>query len=250
VLTEKLVQIESWSFSRKQTYDQCPARARYLYIDKLKEPDTKSPALLHGTRVHALAAAWITRRLPDFTAWDGKELAQFRPELERVIKMKTVPEELTRFEQEFVRLRKLKARCEEMWNLNRDWEIIPGKAWSPHVWLRIKVDVHLIEKGRVEIHDWKTGKFKPDHAEQRSVYAIGALKFYPEARSVVVYHNYLDQGIEKHDEWAAGDLEQLRKEWETKTTALLNDTSFVATPSPDACRWCAFKKSLGGPCIY
>src|SRR5208282_455803 len=165
--TARLVTIDSWSFSRKGTYDQCPARAKYLYIDKLKEPEGKSPALAHGTRVHAIAAAWITRRLPDFAAWDGKELKQYEAELRAVIKMKEVPRELETFAEELKRLRKLKARCEEMWTLDRQWRLIEGSGWSPHAWLRIKVDAHLIEKGCVEIHDWKTGKFNPEHQEQR-----------------------------------------------------------------------------------
>jgi hypothetical protein len=218
-------------------------------VDKLKEPDGKSPALIHGARVHAIAAAWITRTLPDFTAWDGKDLLPFKAELEKVVKMKQVPLELERFTEEVTRLRKLKARCEEMWCLDRQWRLIEGAGWSPHVWLRVKVDCHIISKdGCVEIYDWKTGKFNPEHAEQRSLYAIGGLVFYPDARRVTVVHGYLDQGIEKGSVWEAKDLEKLKAEWAKKTTAMLQDSSFVPTPSPNSCRWCSFKRSLGGPC--
>src|SRR5580698_2242362 len=147
--TAKLFNIEAWSFSRVQTYNTCPLRAKYLYIDKRKEPEGKSPALAHGTRIHAIAAAWITRKLPDFNAWDGKELKQYETELKAVIKMKEVPRELETFAEELRRLRRLKARCEEMWTLDRQWRLIEGTDWSPHAWLRIKVDVHFIEKGCV-----------------------------------------------------------------------------------------------------
>jgi hypothetical protein len=246
--TAKLVTISAWSYSRAQTYEACPARAKYLYIDKLKEPDSKSPAMVHGTRVHALAAAWVTKKLPDFGAWDGKELIPFKTELERVVKSRTLPAELESFKDEFAKLRKVKARCEAMWNLDKNWDLIEGKGWNPHVWLRIKVDAHYIEKKQAVIHDYKTGKFNPEHAQQRSIYAIGALTFYPEAESVVIYHDYLDQGIEKHDTWNACDLEKLKKEWTTRTTALLNDTSFVASPSQSSCRWCSFHQARSGPC--
>jgi ATP-dependent exoDNAse (exonuclease V) beta subunit len=248
--TAKLVQIESWSFSRKQNYDQCPRRAKFLYVDKLREPDAKSPALAKGTRVHALAAAWVTKRLPDFDAWDGKELLQYKAELEKVIRSKTIPLELARFEEEFRVLIKAKARCEEMWNLGRDWRIIPGKDYNPNVWLRVKVDSHYIQKGRAVVHDYKTGKYKPDHAQQREIYAIAALEFYPDAESVTVYHDYLDQGVEMHDAWDARDLSKLKVAWERRTAAMLKDTTFEARPSPDNCRWCTFKKSLGGPCEF
>lgn len=247
--TVKLAQIESWSYSRAETYNACPLRARFLYVDKLKEPDGKSPALAHGTRVHALAAAWVTKKLPDFAAWDGKELLQHKPELEQVIKQKKIPVELARFEKEFARLIKSRARCEEMWCLDRQWDLIPGTGWSPHVWLRIKVDAHFIDKdGVVYIIDYKTGKNKHTHAEQRSIYAIGAGAFYPDCRTVHAYHWYLDQGVEEGGTWEAAELEGLKREWGRKTAALLSDTSFVPTPSPDSCRWCSFKKSAGGPC--
>jgi len=249
VPTERLVQISSWSYSRAQTYTQCPRRAKYLYIDKLKEPEQKSPALAHGTRVHALAAAWVSKQLPDFTAWDGRELLQYKPELERAIKARTIPAELERFKIEFARLVKLKAQCEEMWNLDKDWNIL-ARDWSPNTWLRIKVDAHFIQKGAAEVIDYKTGKFNPDHAQQRSIYAIGALMFYPDAKSVKVSHWYLDQGIEKNDTWQAGDLDWLKEDWEKRTTAMLNDTTFAPRPSPDACRYCAFQKARGGPCSF
>jgi hypothetical protein len=246
--TQKLVTIESWSYSRNQTYQACPLRARFLYVDKLKEPEGKSPALQHGTRVHALAAAWVTKRLPDFAAWDGKELLQYRPELERVVKQKKIPAELARFEREFGRLIKSKARCEEMWCLDRQWEIIPGSGWSPHVWLRVKVDSHFLEDKTAYIIDYKTGKFNPEHADQRSLYALAAFAFYPDAVAAHVYHWYTELGVEKGDSWEVSEVDALKKEWALKTTAMLQDNSFLPTPSPSACRWCSFKRSLGGPC--
>jgi|HubBroStandDraft_4_1064222.scaffolds.fasta_scaffold00021_103 RecB family exonuclease len=246
--TAKLVQIESWSYSKVQVYETCPRQAKHKYIDKLPEPGEKSPALQHGTRVHALAAAWVTKKLPDFTAWDGKELLQYKDELERVIKSKKIPEELERFEKEFRVLIKAKAQCEEMWNFDRQWNLM-GKAYNPRIWLRVKVDSHFIDaKKIVHIIDYKTGKEKADHAEQRSIYALAAFVYYPDALGCTAQHWYLDAGVMTPGAWDAKALETLKKEWGKKTTALLSDTSFRATPSPSACRWCAFRKDRGGPC--
>src|ERR1700690_4106646 len=175
--TPKLATIDSWSYSRLQCYEECPAKAKFRILDKIPEPGDKSPALAHGTRVHALAAAWVTKKLPDFNAWDGKELKQYEDELKAVIKSKAIPEELARFKDEFAALVKAKARCEEMWNLDRRWSLL-GAGWSPRTWLRIKVDAHYIDKKKVvHIIDHKTGKLNPEHAQQRSIYAIGGLLF-------------------------------------------------------------------------
>jgi hypothetical protein len=248
VPTPKLVTLDSWSYSKLGTYETCPRQAKYKYIDKLPEPGEKSPALQHGTRVHALAAAWVTKKLPDFTAWDGKELLQYKDELTAVIKSKKIPEELARFEQEFKVLIKARAQCEEMWNFDRQWNLL-GAKWNPRTWLRVKVDVHFFDKQKiVHIIDWKTGKVNPEHAAQRSIYAIGGLTYYPDALGARIVHAYLDQGVEQFDEWPASDLEKLQAQWSKKTTALLSDTSFIATPSPSACRWCAFRADKNGPC--
>lgn len=219
-------------------------------IDKLKEPDEKSPALQHGTRVHALAAAWVTKRLPDFTAWDGKEMLQYKTELAATIKSKKIPEELWRFEEEFAVLIKNKAQCEEMWNLDRQYEIVEGKAYNPRVVLRIKVDARYIDKkGTLYIVDHKTGKFNAEHALQRSLYALGGLIMYPDAKAVIANHWYLDAGTDAPERWAADQLPALKKFWADKTTAMLNDTSFAPNPT-DKCKWCFCSKARGGPCVY
>ncbi len=98
----RLVNIKAWSYSRLQTYTQCPQKAKFQVIDKLKEPD--GAAGLKGTRVHALAAVWVTRCLP---ARD-KDNAAFYPELEALVRAKKIPVELETFEAEFAALRKNK----------------------------------------------------------------------------------------------------------------------------------------------
>jgi RecB family exonuclease len=64
--------ITSWSFTRYNTYSQCPAKAKFKFIDKLKEPD--SPQMQRGTDIHKLAENYVKGeivRLP-------KELVLFK----------------------------------------------------------------------------------------------------------------------------------------------------------------------------
>ena len=64
-LTEK--KIKAWSFSRYDTYKQCPFKAKLRYIDKLKEP--KSEAMERGSDIHKLCEDYISlpgrRLVPD-----------------------------------------------------------------------------------------------------------------------------------------------------------------------------------------
>lgn len=50
------------SFSRVDTYQQCPLRFRFAYLDKL--PSEPSPHLSWGTSVHRAIEAWWSQKLP------------------------------------------------------------------------------------------------------------------------------------------------------------------------------------------
>src|SRR6266704_5082822 len=98
----RLVNIAAWSYSRFGDYQQCPALAKYKIIDKLREPDSKAGA--KGTRVHALAAVWASKKIPPM----DKDNAAFYPELKALLKAKTIPTELAPCAAEVAVLRKMK----------------------------------------------------------------------------------------------------------------------------------------------
>lgn len=250
--TPRLVTIQSWSYSRLGTYSQCPRKAKYQILDKLKEPD--SPAGMNGTRVHALAAMIATGRLPD----RDKDNAAFYDTLPAILKAKAFPTELETFKAEFKALRKLNPLTEAEWAFDKQWQ--PCSWFASNCWLRVKVDCHYLEQRkvgklrvtRVVIKDWKTGKWSADHALQRELYALGAFLQYQDAEEVIAQHCYLDLGREEPEVpavWTRDMLPKLQKTWLDRTTAMLNDTTFAPTPS-DKCRWCAFSKAKKGPCEF
>lgn len=246
--TPRLITISAWSYSRFGVYDLCPRKAKFLYISKLKEPDSDSG--LKGTRTHALAAVVASGKVPPL----DRDNAAFYPELKALVKSRKLPPELDTFAEEFKALRKTPGvRVEESWAFTRDW--VPTGWFAGNAWLRIKVDLHYLATKKqgfkrvttVYIRDHKTGKMKDDHKLQRSLYALGALIMYPDAVAVEAAHWYLDAGEEKKDVFQASQLEELKAEWLNRTTAMLNDTSF-ATHAGQHCNWCHFRKANGGPC--
>jgi hypothetical protein len=258
---KKLEQLKYWSYSVFQTYIKCPFITKCKYILKLKEPG--GPSLEKGNRIHALAEVWVTRQLPR-NAFEQPPYglpAAVVEELKQVIKSKIMPQELFRFEEEFAALIKEKASGEGNWGFTKNWDPCSPTDWA-RCFCRIKVDtvaLEIFKKGRglkethVFIVDYKTGKEYAEHKEQRSLYALGALIMYPDAKTVKVEHWYLDSGTiapeDKPDIWMQEDLERLKVEWGKKTTALLNDTTFAPRPS-EACRYCFFRKSNNGPCVH
>jgi RecB family exonuclease len=252
--TARLVTINAWSYSRFQVYSQCPLKARFLYVDKLKEPDDRAPALVNGSRVHALAALHTTRTLPK---WD-KDSLPFKAELERALKTKKIPTELECFAEEFKVMVAARALTEQEWAFDKEWNYLGPEGWfSKAAWLRVKVDAHWLEvTGKrsaqttvVHVVDHKTGKFSPDHALQRSLYALAALIMYPDAARVTAAHWYLDAGKEEKEQWEAAQLPALKEEWARRTRAMLNDVTFAPSPS-DKCKWCFFSAAKAGPCEY
>lgn len=228
--TPRLVQIQAWSYSRHADYNKCPALAKFKVIDRLREPD--SPAFAKGNKVHALCEQYVTGHIKD------------------------LPTELERFRQEFLALRNAKAICEENWGFDRNWQACAWDDWKK-CWLRIKVDAHyLVAKKKKKlmkttghIIDFKTGREYESHEEQRKLYALGMFLMYPDVESVVVEHWYLDQGVERKEEFLLKDVDELKAYWLRETTAMLNDTTFAPRPG-DYCRFCHFRKANKGPCKF
>ena len=228
---QTLQRLGAWSYSRWDDYEKCPFLCKCKHVLRMKEPD--SPAMANGTIVHQLADQYVRGVLKKF------------------------PKELGDFQQESSTLITNKAQTEQEWAFDSAYSQV---SWfSKEAWLRIKVDAHYliqektgrngIVKTTVVIVDYKTGRNKAEHAQQRSLYALGGFVVYPDAVMVVAEHWYLASGEIESDEFLAKDLPKLQKQWEQRTRAMLNDTTFM--PRPGAyCRWCHFSKVKGGPCKH
>ena len=155
-----------------------------------------------------------------------------------------------------VDLRKRQAAVELEWAFNRQWE--PTGWYDKDAWLRIKTDVcaDSAKPPVVDIIDWKTGRCYPDHAQQRSLYALGGLRLVQIGQlaggskdvQLTVKHIYLDTGLRATEKYAMASLEPLKREWMARIKKMMNDKVFNATPSPRACRYCKFNIKSGGPC--
>lgn len=215
--------IKSWSFSRWQVYQECPAKAAYKFIKKLEEPGNQ--AMERGTIIHKMAE--------DFT--NGK--------------LKKLPEELKAFKAEFMALKKSGAITEENWGFTRAWEPCAWDDWQ-RCWLRVKMDcAYLDDDNWLNIIDHKTGKQKDDHDEQLSLYAVVGLIMFPDCRGVKAKLWYLDSGLDKEEVFERKRYSSLIKTWEGKVKAMMSDTKF-APRSGRYCSWCHYRKDNGGPCKF
>lgn len=219
----KPTKITSWSYSRYDLYNKCPAKAKYKFIDKLPEPP--APAMERGNVIHKLAEQYTKGEL------------------------KKLPQELKLFEEEFKELRKSNPIVEQTWAFRSDWSPTVWNDWSGCA-VRIKTDAACVDDDTLYVIDHKTGKKREGYELQLSLYALGGLLTYPDIKKVSTQLWYLDEGGDPIVKgYEVTQLPELKADWERRVQPMLNDTRFAPKPSNE-CRWCPFSKSKGGPCKF
>jgi RecB family exonuclease len=205
-----------WSYSSLSTYEECPAKWRYSYIDNL--PDPPSPAMERGTRLHKLCEAVLT---------DGVE----------------TPAELASIARVLDRLKVNGAQSEKAWRLNAAWEPVESKSWVIGI-----IDVHFLKDGALHVYDFKSGKPYASHKKQLELYALIGLAVYPQAERAECGAIYIDSGkIGYKRTIPRAEVMQAQADWSERAERLFADSALAASPGR-GCYWCAFKDSLGGPC--
>lgn len=219
--------ITAWSFSRLGDYENCPLKAKFKHVDRIREPPNK--AMDRGRLIHKEAEDYIAG------------------------KIKILPQSLECFDEEFARLRAIRTRvqCEIDLAFTKKWAQC---GWfDSDAWLRIKIDALYIDDtwDDIQAHciDYKTGKVNPKHVDQLDLYALGILIAYPEVDIVESSLWYLDQGVEETTRFSRKELPAMKKKWLSRSKPMLADRTFKATPNP-LCKWCYFSKSKHGDCEY
>lgn len=214
--------ITSWSYSRYATYTECPAKAKYKFIDKLDEP--KGKAMERGNDIHEMAEHYTLGKL------------------------KKLPEELQKFSDQFLELKKAKPQVEQTWAFRADWSETTYNDWK-NCWLRVKTDAACLDEQTLYVIDHKTGKFRGGYDEQLSLYAGTGMLKYPHIKEVNTQMWFLDSGDVVEKTYKVTEGKSILAGWVKKVKPMLNDTTFTPKPG-NACRFCHFKKSNGGPCKY
>lgn len=217
VLSVKKPRIVAWSNHRYTTYQQCPHKARLMFIDGHKtEP---SPAMEAGLALHKEAERYLLNGCSK------------------------VPAILKPFAKELKELRRAKAKPEVEWAFDKNWKIVDW--FSKDAWLRVKSDVLCVKGSTLRLIDHKTGKVREEeHKQQLELYALGGFLALPEITEVLAELWYYDSNHVIASTFMREELESLRQTWLERTARMLNDTSFAPTPN-FMCRYCDFRKASG-----
>lgn len=215
--------IAAWSYSRYNTYKQCPGKAKILYVDKLKEPG--SEAMERGKQMHT----------------DMEHFLKGYLEMPPFVKKRLKPY--------YEDLKSKKPATELQVAFNSNWE--PVEWFGSDAWARIMIDALVYDKEaeEVTIIDHKTGKIRDgEYEEQLELYALTAFLMFPKAKTAKTELAFIDQDLVlPASTYAAEDKDMLLARWVDRTNVMLNDTTFEYTPN-QYCNWCHFRKNNGGVC--
>lgn len=221
--------IESWSFNRLITYEQCNLRAKFEYLDKRPYGANydKAPAN-RGNAVHIAAERFI------------------RGEGAIAVEL-SLPPITTRLMEYRDHFANGKAVVEQDWGFNRDWQ--PTGWFAPDVWLRAKCDVVIDQPDCIEIVDWKTGKRDGNevkHTQQGLLYAIAGLIKYPNQPMARVRFIYTDEGREKTFQHARDVVMRMMPDWDKRARAMTSATVFPHKANKMTCRFCPYSPTVNG----
>lgn len=227
--------IKTWSFTRLSTYERCPLRAKFAYIDRIPEPERPLPpgktehANDRGTRIHDAAERFVK---------GGIEL---------------IPE-LSAFEPEYKKLRELysegRVSLEREWAFNAQWQ---PTSWDSHeAWVRVKLDAFVrVSKTRGIVIDYKTGRKSGNelkHADQCALYQLSAFLLYPELKEIDAELWYLDQDELSRVHYTREQGMKFFRRFDDRARKMTSATEFAPSANRFNCRWCPYGIEGTGHC--
>lgn len=228
--------ITSWSPSRLATYNQCPRKAKYKFVDKMREES--GPAAQRGTDIHDTLEAFVQGTEKSYHAAIKPTYKNVKGVLTRL--RKGFKAGLVTVEQEVA--------------VDVEWRPTEYAYDNPDVWARFKLDVlENAGKGVCRVIDWKSGKLREGGAydDQVNAYAVAVLSVTEYERAVAVLA-FVDHDVvleRPAGAVARHSLKLQQDKWTRAVGPMFRDTTFRPHPST-LCKWCAFSKAKGGPCDF
>lgn len=227
------MQFTAWSHSRLSLWNECPLRAKFKHLDKLKEPD--HPAAERGTRIHTGMENWLKDPVQPAPVFDLP--SHFEP-----------PRALDKFYSCATELKAQRPVVEQEWAYTSAWK--PTGWFAKDAWFRQKMDAGAAMDGGYMIAiDWKTGKPWGDGKDQMELTAVSIFARYYDVQEVDTRLWYLDSGEEIPATFYRKQFAELRDKWTKRASVMLADTTLAPRPGRH-CSRCHFRSSNNGPCKF
>lgn len=239
----ELLSLVDFSYSRIDTYQQCPARYFYSYISK--EPRLFNPPAALGNIVHSVLENVLDNnkklRLDDLEEEYDKNISIWDPNND-------IPNDLISVGSTILR---------EFYDENFDKDFnIYEKELSFNFIIGSYNIIGFIDRvdivgNRVNITDYKTGKWEVALKDvptnlQLGIYALAMHNIFPDKEIYAELH-YLRSGKRKGHLFTTEDIEQVKINLIKSINKIINDTSFTPTSNVRICSYCDHAKTGACP---
>jgi hypothetical protein len=223
-----------WSFSQWEAYNQCPAK--WNFQSRMKLPRRPpGPAAARGLQMHDTVEQYIK----------GGEPSVLHPDIDK----KYIPIlDAYRNHPNGDRYTEKKLAFDAEWYL-----CAPQSKYAACVAVldavRYSKPRHT-DVGVLEVGEWKSGKPKDTHGDQRKLYAMFGMRAWL-ADEVRVTTYYLEDTAppQRLVVSSQSGFEKLKALWIDRISTMQRDQ--ICAPRPGFyCRFCDYAKSQGGPCQF
>lgn len=227
-------QVFRWSFSQWESYNQCPQK--WHFQSRMKLPrQPPGPAAARGLEMHDTVERYIK----------GADASVLHPDINR----KYIP-----ILDEFRNHPNGDRHTEKRLGFDSEWYLC-----SPQLKQAACIAVldavrfikpHHTTEGVLHIGEWKSGKPKETHSDQRKLYAMfGMRAWLPDVVHVTTYYLEDTAPPARLTVKSQSGFDKLKALWEDRISTMRRDE--LCAPRPGLyCRWCDFAKSKGGPCQF
>lgn len=215
-----------YSYSRLSTYETCPRRFKYQYIEKVKQGDIDRSALIRGSAIHKLFEEYP--KAPK----EGKFVKDFSKALESD-SVKVFKEHISESGKSF---------REFAFGLTPDFE--PCTYSSKQALFRGKVDLGYVDNNILHLVDFKTGKAKDlkyQDFDQLLLYSIYFFQKYSNVQEINVSYVYVDHDVTNSLTFNRENLEVFKAHFKSIVYLIEGDKEYNPKKSR-LCDYCPFKE--------
>lgn len=246
-----------YSHSRISTFEQCPLRFKFQYIDRL-EPEIKETIEgFLGKKVHE-TLEWVYREAMQGRVHELDDIIRFYLELWNKDFSEEVKANGEQNDPAFYFHKGIRFLVDYFVNnypftdntIALEKKLVFSLDENNQYQLQGYIDrlVHNKETNTFEIHDYKTGSIKSqeelDKDRQLALYSLGIKQEFGKQANVDLIWHFLDFNKKMLSKRTDEQLELLRQELIETIKKIESAKEFPACPGP-LCRWCGFRKYCG-----
>jgi len=244
--------MSTYSYSRLSTFEKCPGKYKFQYIDHVKTDIETSVEAFLGSMVHeTLEKLYIDKRfmiitpLPDLIEFFNRQWDKNWNENILIVREERSVEDYKRLGEKYITdyYNHFKPFDQDRTIALETVKIVPiDKNYRMH----IRIDrLALADDGTYNIRDFKTSNYLPtqdelDKDKQLAIYAYGVRQMYPDAKKIKLIWHYLAFDKELVSVRTDEQIEDLRKEIIEEIKHVESAQEFPYQKSA-LCSWCQFQ---------